>query len=104
MPGPASDDRPGWLQVLGWYFAGMFATGAGWAVIGGFASVVSASAASLFGHILAIGGIIALIRYGGRLPRRSRIALWLGVITPFVLAAAVLVWFIWAFAHSDWQF
>ena len=103
-PAPAIVDRPGWPQVVGWYFAGIAATGASWTVIGVFAEVVSASAATLFGHVLAIGAIIGLIRYSGKLPRRSRVALWLGVITPFLLAAAAFAYLLWAFAHSDWQF
>jgi len=104
MPVPATHARPGWPQVLGWYFAGTFAPGACLAVIVAVGSVTSAAVASLLGQAVAVAGLVALVRYSGRLPRRSRIALWLGVITPFVLAAAALACLLWAIAHSNWQF
>lgn len=104
MPAPATHARPGWPQVLGWYLAGTFAPGAGLAVVLAVGSVTSAAVASLFGHAVAVAGLVALVRYSGRLPRRSRIALWLGVITPFVLAAAAFALLLWTLAHSQWQF
>src|SRR5438270_3234119 len=104
MPVPTTHDRPGWPQVLGWYFAGTSSPGACMAVVVAVGSLTSAAVASLFGQALAVAGVVTLIRYSRRLPRRSRIALWLGVITPFLLAAAALVVLLWALAHSNWQF
>src|SRR3954465_3842296 len=94
MPVPASARRPGWLEVLGWYFLGTFATIATWSVIGGLSQIVAPDGGMLLGHALAIGGIVLAVRGTRDVPRRSRIALWSGIVTPFVLAAIAIGLFI----------
>ena len=96
--------RPSWPQVIGWYFAGWFSTGAAWTTVVVVSKLTSRTVASFVGQGLFLASIVALVRYGGALPRRSRTALVLGAITPFVLLAALIAYVIWAFAHSDWQF
>ena len=104
MPVPASVQRPGWPQVLGWYAAGSVGTVALWAGIGALAWAVSGAVVSVLGHLLVIGSIVALVRYGRRMPRRARVALWLGVLTPYVLAAAVVAYVLYSLAHSNLTF
>ena len=96
--------RPGWPQVIGWYFAGWFSTGAAFTTLVAVSKLTSRTVASFVGQGLFLAAIVALVRYGGALPRRSRTALVLGSITPFVIMAALVAYVIWALAHSNWQF
>ena len=102
MPALESARRPSWPEAIGWYLAGTFATVASWSVIGGLSQLVAPDVAMLLGHVLAIAAVVGLIRGTRDWPRRSRVALWLGIITPFVLAAIALGLFIYAVAHSNW--
>src|SRR5438270_555851 len=104
MPVPASAQRPGWSKVLGWYAAGWFATLASWAVLAALTWVVSPQAIWLLGRVGFVAGIVALVVYGRRLPRRSRIALWLGAATPLVLAAVAVAYVLYSLAHSNFTF
>ena len=105
MPAPAiATPRPSWLHVIGWYFAGCGATGTAWTMVVAVSELTSRTVGSLFAQGLLIASIVALVRYGGALPRRSRTALVLGAITPFVLMALFIVLLIWAIANSNWQF
>src|SRR5690349_8008525 len=104
MPAPTTPRRPGWLEVIGWYFAGGFATGTAWTFVALVGKLASRTVASFVGQALFIAGIVALVRYGGALHRRSRTALVLGAVTPFLIAVALIAYLLWAFAHSDWQF
>jgi len=101
---PVTPTRSSWPQALGWYLAGVLATCAGGALVVGIGSVTGGAFAGVFGHLLVLGAIIVLVKRTGRLPRRSGVALVLGVLTPFVLAAAVVAYFLWALAHSNLSF
>lgn len=90
--------------MIGWYFAGGFATGTAWTFVMLVSKLTSRTVGSFLGEGMFIAAIVALVRYGGALPRRSRTALVLGAVTPFVIVAALIAYLIWAFAHSDWQF
>ena len=101
MPVPASAARPGWRKVLGWYAAGWGVTVGSWAVMGALTWVTSPEVILLLARIGFVAVIVALVVYGRRLPRRTRIALWLGAATPFVLAAAAVVFLLYSLAHSN---
>ena len=104
MPVPASAQRPGWLKVIGWYAAGSCMTVASWAAIGSLAWVTSRAVVSLLAQVSFVGGIVALVYFGRRLPRRSRIALWLGVVSPFLLVGAAIAYVLYSLAHSNFTF
>ena len=109
MPAPPAQpvptrQRPSWPQVLGWYFAGGFATSTAWTLVVSVSKLTSRTVGSFLGQGLFLASIVALVRYGGALHRRSRTALVLGAITPFLILAAFIAYIVWAFAHSDWQF
>jgi hypothetical protein len=87
--------------VLGWYAAGSAATVASWAVLAALTWVTSPEVIVLIARLGFVAGIVALVVYGRRLPRRSRIALWLGAATPLVLAAAAVADVLYSLAHSN---
>jgi hypothetical protein len=104
QPPAVGERRPDWAQLLLWYAVGLLSTLAGGVVTIAIAAVLRGPSAWLFGQALTVAGIVVLIKRCNRLPRRSTVALVLGVLTPFVLAAIVLVLFLWALAHSTWTF
>src|SRR4051794_11204126 len=101
MPVPASAQRPGWRRVLGWYAAGWGVTIASWVVLAALTQVTSPQVIGLLGRLGLVAGIVALIIFGLRLPRRTRIALWLGAATPLLLAAAALAYVLYSLAHTN---
>jgi hypothetical protein len=104
MPPAPRSRRPGWPQVLGWYVAGAAATVAVWS----FAAVVAAATSPQLGLLAAAvsmtAGIVVLSTRGRHLAQRSVVALVLGIVTPFVLAALAVAALAWAFAHSNLTF
>ena len=104
QPPVVPQPRPGWGRLLFWYAVGFLSTAATGVVTLATAAAFRGPSAWLIGHALALLGIVVLIKRGNRLPRRCTVALVLGVLTPFVLAAAAVLLLIWALAHSTWTF
>jgi len=104
QPPVVVEPRPGWARLLFWYAVGFLSTAATGVVTLATAAAFRGPSAWLIGHALALLGIVMLIKRGNRLHRRCTIALVLGVLTPFVLAAAAVLLLIWALAHSTWTF
>src|SRR5437660_501537 len=101
MPVPAIAQRPGWRKVMGWYAAGWGSTAALCAVLFALTWVAPPELIGLVGRLGLVAGIVGLVVFGLRLPRRSRIALWLGAATPLVLAAAAVAYVLYSLAHSN---
>ena len=101
---PAAARRPRWPHVIGWYAAGVAATVLSWSLVMAVGKHFSGIAALLISRAIEAGAVVLLAVRGCALPRRSRIALVLGALTPLALAALAVVYIAWAFAHSDWQF
>src|SRR3954465_4131041 len=104
MPVPASAERPGWRRVLGWYAAGWGVTIGSWAVLAALTvltSLISPWAFVLLAKLGVVAEIVALIIFGLRLPRRTRIALWMGAATPLLLAAAAVAYVLYSLAHTN---
>ena len=103
MPVPASAQRPGWRRVLGWYAAGWGVTIGSWAVLAALTvltSLISPWAFVLLAKLAVVADIVAVIVFGLRLPRRTRIALWLGAATPLLLAAAAVAYVLYSLANN----
>ena len=99
--------RLGWRKVLGWYAAGWGVTIGSWAVLAALTvttSVISPWTFVLLAKLGVAAEIVALIIFGLRLPRRTRIALWLGAATPLLLAAAAVAYVLFSLAHSNFTF
>jgi hypothetical protein len=101
---PVPARRPRWPHVVRWYAAGVAATTVCWWLLAAISQHFAGMAAFLVGRAIEIGAVVLVAIRACALPRRSRIALVLGVLTPLVLAAAALAFVAWSFAHSDWQF
>src|SRR4051794_16890375 len=104
MPVPVTAERPGWRKMLGWYAAGWGVPTPSWVAFAPLTKVPSPEAIGLLGGLGLVAGIVALTVFGLRLPRRSRIALWLGAATPLLLAAAALAYVLYSLANSNFTF
>lgn len=96
--------RPSWPVAFGWYLVGVLASLTGWSTV----ALLGRGMSGIFGSFVTLGVssavAVLLIGRGQSMARRSRVALMLGVITPFVVIAIAFACLAYAFAHSDWQF
>jgi hypothetical protein len=87
-----------WPRLIGLYVLGATATSAA-LTLTGLLSEAAHGAASLVLWLLGLTAVAGLVAIGRGRPRRERVALAVGAVSPLAALAVLFAWLVWALAH-----
>jgi len=96
--------KASWPVAIGWSIAGAALTGTTWTVAMEASQLARGRGMATIVQLVAAAGVVAAVLIGRRLPHRARAMFVTGLLTPILLAVALVVWLIWALAHSNITF